>query len=68
MQVEVVFVCLVMRFRWQASLIMEHLSPFAWALSEPSAPLAAAVNIKAPMILFWLLDFLFFYRVENCTL
>lgn len=26
MQVEVVFVCLVLKFRWQSSLITEHLS------------------------------------------
>lgn len=49
MQVEVVFVCLVLKFRWQSSLITEHLSAselqFAPGLSALSAPHAAAVNL-----------------------
>lgn len=49
MQVEVVFVCLVLKFWWQSSLITEHLSAselqFAPGLSALSAPHAAAVNL-----------------------
>lgn len=58
LQVEVVFVCVVLRFWWQSSVIIEHLSPLelqfaqAQSLSARSAPHAAAVNLQAPIILF----------------
>lgn len=51
MQVEVVF-CVVLGFRWQSSLIIEHLSPFdlqfarAHSPSVPSTRHAAAVNLQ----------------------